>query len=168
MCYNHGPGCQQGSALMATVSVAAPAATEGALAPAAAAGIKGMEEPTYDEIKAWLTDCGLFSPEEGLSEEQVVWLYNTLSKCTFGKAVREESRCNFLHHLLPCEACLAAKQTDIGWVEEPRYHHCLKLRNEVGIKVHPMCLLPEEEAWLNIHLDELVSKGIIGPILLEE
>ena len=28
----------------------------------------------------------------------------------------------------------------------------------------PTCA-PEEEAWLDVHLDELVAKGIIGPIL---
>ena len=27
------------------------------------------------------------------------------------------------------------------------------------------CLRPEEEAWLDIHLDELVAKGVIGLIL---
>ena len=27
------------------------------------------------------------------------------------------------------------------------------------------CLRPEEEAWLDVHLDELVAKGVIGPIL---
>ena len=26
-------------------------------------------------------------------------------------------------------------------------------------------LCPEEEAWLDVHLDELVAKGVIGPIL---
>ena len=26
-------------------------------------------------------------------------------------------------------------------------------------------LRPEEEAWLDVHLDELVAKGVIGPIL---
>ena len=57
--------------------------------------------------------------------------------------------------MLPCEARLAAKQTDIGRVEDPRYHYRLKLRNEVGIKARPMRLRPEEEAWLDVHLDEL-------------
>ena len=65
-------------------------------------------------MAVWLTERGLLSPEEGLGEEQVVWQYNMLSKCMFGKAVGEESRRNFLHCLLPCEARLAAKQTDIG------------------------------------------------------
>ena len=103
-----------------------------------------------------------------MSEEQVVRRYNTLSKCAFGNAVGEESRHDFLRHLLPCEARLAAKQTDIGRVEDQRYHYRLKLRNEVGIKARPMRLRPEEEAWLDVHLDELVSKGVIGPILPDE
>ena len=29
-------------------------------------------------------------------------------------------------------------------------------------------LHPEEEAWLYVHLDKLVAKGVIGPILLVE
>ena len=57
---------------MATVSVAAPAATEGAPAPAATANVKSAEEPTYDKMVAWLMERSLLSPEEGLSEEQVV------------------------------------------------------------------------------------------------
>ena len=81
---------------------------------------------------------------------------------------REESRRDFLRRLLPCEARLAAKQTDIGRVEDPLYHYCLKLRNEVGIKVCPMRLRLEEEASLDVHLDKMVSKGVIGPILPDE
>ena len=33
------------------------------------------------------------------------------------------------------------------------------------IRAKPPYLHPEEEAWLGIHLDELVAKGVIGPIL---
>ena len=53
-------------------------------------------------------------------------------------------------------------------MEDPRYHDRLKLRNKVGIKARPMRLRPEEEAWLDIHLDKLVSKGVISPILPDE
>ena len=141
------------------------AAAEGAVPPAAAVKATAADGPTLDERIAWLTERGPLSPSEGLSEEQVVRQYNMLSKCAFGKAVREESQRDFLRHLLPCEACLAAKQTDIGRVEDPRYHYRLKLRNEVGIKVRLMCLRLEEEASLDVHLEELVSKGVIGPIL---
>ena len=31
-----------------------------------------------------------------------------------------------------------------------------------------MRLRPQEEAWLNVHLDELMAKGVIGPILPHE
>ena len=77
--------------------------------PAAAVDDKAVEEPTFDERAAWLTKQGLVSLSEGLSKEQVVRRYDTLSKCALGEAVREESRRNFLRHLLPCEARLAAK-----------------------------------------------------------
>ena len=75
----------------------------------AAVDVKATEEPTFDEMKAWLTERGLLDPSEGLSEEQVVRRYNVHSKCAFGDAVGEESRCDFLCRLLPCEARLAAK-----------------------------------------------------------
>ena len=55
------------------MSVTAPAAAEGAPAPAAAVDIKGTEEPAFDAMAAWLTEHGLLGPEESLSEEQVVW-----------------------------------------------------------------------------------------------
>ena len=71
----------------ATVAVAVPAAAEGAPVPAAAADVWGVEEPTLDKMVACLTEHGLLSPEEGLGEEQVMWQYNALSKCVFGKAV---------------------------------------------------------------------------------
>ena len=48
-------------------------------------------------------------PGRRLSEGQVVQQYNALSKCTFGEAVGEESRRDFLRRLLPCEARVAAK-----------------------------------------------------------
>ena len=83
-CCSHGRKCRC-SARGATVAVAAPAAAEGAPAPAATADIKGVEEPTFDKMAAWLTEHGLLSPEESLSKEQVVWQYNALSKCAFGK-----------------------------------------------------------------------------------
>ena len=54
---------------------------------------------------------------------------------------------------------------DIGWVWDPKYHYRLDLTNAVPIRAKPPRLRPEEEAWLDVHLDELVAKGVIGPIL---
>ena len=73
----------------------------------------------FEERVAWLTERGLLSPSEGLSKDQVVRRYDVLSKCAFSAAVGEEARRDFLRRLLPCEARLAAKQTDIGRVEDP-------------------------------------------------
>ena len=53
-------------------------------------------------------------------------------------------------------------------MEDSCYHYHLKLRNEFSIKERLMCLCPEEEAWLDVHFDELVSKGVIGPILPDQ
>ena len=54
---------------------------------------------------------------------------------------------------------------DISRVWDPKYHYRLDLTNAVPIRVKPPRLRPEEEAWLDVHLDELVAKGVIGPIL---
>ena len=91
-----------------------------------------------------------------------------LSKYAFGESVSEESKREFLRRLIPCEHRLAAKQTDIGAVSNPKYHYQLRLRNEAPIKAKPMRLRPDEEAWLDTHLDELLAKGVIGPILPHE
>ena len=56
-------------------------------------------------------------------------------------------------------------QIDTGWVWDPKYHYYLNLNNTIPIWAKPPCLLPEEEAWLDVPLDELVTKGVIGPIL---
>ena len=112
--------------------------------------------------------CGTRTIRRRVESRSLQRRYDVLSRCAFSKAVGEESRRDFLRRLLPCEARLAAKQTDIGQLEDLQYHYRLKLRNEVGIKARPMRLRPEEEAWLDVHLDKLVSKGVIGPILPDE
>ena len=58
-----------------------------------------------------------------------------------------------------------AIQTDIGWVWDPKYRCHLDLTNAMPIRVKLPRLHPEEEAWLDIHLDELVAKGVSGAIL---
>ena len=68
-------------------------------------------------------------------------------------------------HLLPCEDKLAAIWMDIGLVWDPKYHYHLDLTNTVPIQEKLLRLHPKEEAWLDVHLDELVAKGVIGPIL---
>ena len=50
-----------------------------------------------------------------------------------------------------------------GWVWDPKYHYCLDLTNAVPIWAKPPRLRPEEEAWLDVHLDELVAKGSDWP-----
>ena len=54
---------------------------------------------------------------------------------------------------------------DIGRVWDPKYHYCLDFINTVPIQAKPPHLHPEEEAWLDIHPDELVAKGVISLIL---
>ena len=68
--------------------------------------------------------------------------YQALSKCKFGAGVGEAAKREFLRRLIPCEANLVAKQSDIGCVDDPRYQYCLKLRNEAPIRAKPMRLRP--------------------------
>jgi len=103
-----------------------------------------------------------------LTEEQTMRRYAALSKCAFGDGLSEEARREFLQGILPYEHRLAAAQTDIGCVDDPRYLYRLALTNTTPISAKPMRLRPEEEAWLDVHLDELVAKGVITPILSHE
>ena len=75
------------------------------------------------------------------------------------------TRRTFLHRLLPWEDKLAAVQMDIGWVWDPKYHYLLDLTKAMPIRAKPPRPRPEEETWLDLHLDKLVAKGIIDPIL---
>ena len=100
--------------------------------------------------------------------ERALCRYWALSKCQFGDTVDKAAWHSFLRHMLPWEDKLAAIQTDIGRVWDPKYHYYLDLTNAVPIWAKPPRLHPEEEAWLNEHLDELVAKGVIGPIFPRE
>ena len=91
--------------------------------------------------------------------------YRALSKCQFEDTVGEATWRTFLCHLLPWEDKLAAVQMDIGQVWDPKYHYRLDLTNAMPIWAKPSHLCPEEETWLDVHLDELVAKGMISPIL---
>ena len=117
--------------------------------------------------RAWLRDQDLMMNDnrKELPPEWALRRYQALSKCQFGDTVGEAAWCAFLCHLLPCKDQLAAIQTDIGRVWDPKYHYRLDLTNAMPIWAKSPHLCPEEEAWLDVHLDELVAKGIIGPIL---
>ena len=70
--------------------------------------------------------------------------------------------------LVPLELKLPALQTNIGCVDDPKYHYKLTLQNEAPIRSKPIRLRPKEEAWLDFHLDKLLAKGVITPILSYE
>ena len=91
--------------------------------------------------------------------------YWALYKCQFGGTVDEATWCAFLRHLLPWEDKLAAVQMDIRWVWDPNYHYYLDFTNAMHIWVKLPHLRLEEEAWLDVHLDKLVAKEVIGSIL---
>lgn len=123
-------------------------------------------ETTPVEARAWLAASGLLEEDE--DDDLVLRRYKALSKCKFGEGVSEDTKRRFLQRLIPCEFRLAAKQTDIGEVQDPRYLYRLRLNNATPVRAKPMRLRPKEEAWLDVHLDELLAKGVIGPILPHE
>ena len=55
---------------------------------------------------------------------------------------------------------------DIEWVWERKQHCHLDSTNAVPMRAKLLYLWPEGEAWPDVHLDELVDKRVIGPILL--
>ena len=63
---------------------------------------------------------------------------------------------------------MAVKQTDIGCVENPAYHYHLDLKDDRPIQSKLCSFRPNEEEWLDNHLDGLVAKGVIAPILQHE
>ena len=63
---------------------------------------------------------------------------------------------------------MAVKQTDIGYVKDPTYHYRLDLKDDRPIQSKLRHFHPEEEEWLGNHLDDLVAKGVITPILPHE
>ena len=60
---------------------------------------------------------------------------------------------------------MAVKQTNIGYVKDPTYHYCLDLKDNRPIQSKLCCFHPDKEEWLGNHLDDLVAKGVITPIL---
>ena len=126
-----------------------------------------LAEEELKTVWAWLHYQDLIMDYNGKEHplERALCRYRALSKSQFGDTVDEATQCTFLRYLLPWEDKLAAIQMDIGWVWDPKYHYHLDLTNAMPIWAKPPHLRPEEEAWLEVHLDELVAKGVIGPIL---
>ena len=129
-----------------------------------------MVEPAEEDLemaRAWLCDQDLLDDHNSkeLPLKQDLCRFRALSKYQFGDTVDEAIWRAFLCHFLPWEDKLMAVQIEIRWVWDPKYHYHLDLTNTVPIWAKPPCLHPKEEAWLHIHLAELVAKGVISPIL---
>ena len=63
---------------------------------------------------------------------------------------------------------MAVKQTNIGYMKDPTYHYHLDLKDDRPIQSKLCRFCPEEKEWLGNHLDDLVAKGAITPILPHE
>ena len=53
-------------------------------------------------------------------------------------------------------------------MSNPTFHYELKLNNITPIRSKLLKMRPEEEAWLDQHLDELKGKGVIANLGPEE
>jgi hypothetical protein len=78
-------------------------------------------EVTLVEARAWLKSYQLL--EDGVADEVVLRRHKALSKCQFGAGLDESAKGGFLRRLIPHKHHLAAKQTDIGNVKDPKYHY---------------------------------------------
>lgn len=97
-------------------------------------------EPSQDDAWAWLESYGLLTGTE--DQATILRRHKALSRCKFGEGVTRSAKRRFLQKLMPCEDHLAAKQTDIGNVADPKYQYELRLRNAVPIRAKPMRLRP--------------------------
>ena len=123
--------------------------------------------PTPTDTRAWLTPNNLL-PEAQLPDAECLQHYLDFSKCSFGERVAPAAKKSFMKSLLPWGHRLAATQFDIGCVSYPAFHYELKLNNTEPIHSKPLKMRPEEEVWLNQHLDELEGKGVIAKLGPEE
>ena len=60
---------------------------------------------------------------------------------------------------------MVVKQTNIGYVKDATYHYRLDLKDDRPIQSKLCHFCPDEEEWLSNHLDDLVAKWVITPIL---
>lgn len=70
--------------------------------------------------------------------------------------------------MIPYKKSLAVNKFYIGQTEDPNYHYKFKLTNKALIAARPYHLEHHNEAWLDVYLAELITKGVIRPILLYE
>ena len=103
-----------------------------------------------------------------LRDAQAIRRCSLVSRCEFGPDVPIPEATKFLLKILPYEDFMAVKQTDIGYVKNPTYHYHLDLKDNRPIRSKLCRFRPDEEEWLGNHLDDLVAKGVITPILPHE
>ena len=66
---------------------------------------------------------------------------------------------------MPYEDFMTVKQTNIGHMEDPGNHYHLDLKDDRLIQSKLCHFCADKEEWLGNHLDDLVAKGVITPIL---
>ena len=91
-----------------------------------------------------------------------------MSRCEFGPNVLIQEARKFLLELLPYEDFMAVKQTDVGYMKDSTYHYHLDLKHNMPIYSKLHHFHPDKEEWLGNHLEDLVAKGVITPILPHE
>lgn len=66
--------------------------------------------------------------------------------------------------VLPFEANLAAKQSDIGFIHRPEFAYKLELRDLTPIQEKAIRYPPHVEDWLDGYLNDLLERGIITEV----
>ena len=100
-----------------------------------------------------------------LSDAQAICWCNLVSRCEFGPDVLIPEARKFLLELLPYEDFMAVKQTNIGYMKDPTYHYHVDLKDDRPTQSKLCRFHPDEKDWFGNHLDDLVAKGVINPIL---
>ena len=118
-------------------------------------------------VQTWLYNWDLVigTDSKDLPLQKVVQWLQALFKCQFGETMQKAKQQAFLHCLMPCKDSFIMFQTDIRQVRDPKCHYHLDLTSILPIQAKPPCMMPKEEAWLDVHLDKLFAKGVICPIL---
>ena len=117
---------------------------------------------------AWLCDQELLddhNSKELSLQNGLFTQFWALSKCQFGDTVDEATSAPFCAVCCPGRTSLWPSRQILGGSGTQSTTTIWTSPNVVPIWAKPPHLHPEEEAWLDVHLDKLVAKGVIGPIL---
>ena len=72
-----------------------------------------------------------------------------MSSIKFGNKVSHQVKLQFMHKLCPMEHMLAASQSDIGCITNPKYEYRLELNDVTPFEERAIRYPPAVEDWLD-------------------